>query len=253
MSHNTSAHAGYRTYGISHTATGIIIVLLVLLTASSCTVTERLTVSDKAFSETTVKTTGWYLDVLDDMSSMGGRGGADVMDRTMEAVATNIDGMDGVRGVALYGTKDGARYVMTVKMADLAAFCTALGGDLVEYGEGYLRFGLDMDNYGVFEELVPALADPELEVYGPRYSNGMSKEEYLEMMTFLLGEESADRIDGSKVILDVETPGAVLSVDGSARITGHSTVRIEFPLTDLLTLNERLEAAVKWSVDETSD
>ena len=209
----------------------------------SCTVTENLTVGGK--SETKVMCDGWFLDVMGDLASFGDGDGVAVMDGTMEAVGSTVHDMDGTEGVRLYGAEDGTEYRLVVDVDDLGAVAEEVGGGLVEYKPGSIKFHLDMETYGAIEILVPALSTPELEVYGPRYSNGMSEEEYLDMMTFLLGEGAAEKITSSRVELNVRVPGKITKAMGLTK-KSDDTVVLEMALLDILLLNNPVEFELRW-------
>ena len=209
----------------------------------SCTVTETLTVGGK--SETKVVCDGWFLDVMGDLASFGDGDGKTVMDETMEAVGTAVHDMDGTGGVRLYGAEDGTEYRLVVDVKDLGAVAEEVGGGLIEYGPGSMKFHLDMDTYGAIEKLVPALSTPDLEVYGPRYSEGMSEEEYLDMMTFLLDEGAAEKIRASRVELDIKVPGKITKAVGLTKKSDDTAV-LEMDLLDILLLNDPVEFELRW-------
>ena len=217
--------------------------LMVGAMLSSCTVTENLTVGGK--SETKVICDGWFLDVMGDLASFGDGDGKTVMDETMEAVGTAVHDMDGTGGVRLYGAEDGTEYRLVVDVKDLGAVAKEVGGGLIEYGPGSMKFHLDMDTYGAIEKLVPALSTPDLEVYGPRYSEGMSEEEYLDMMTFLLDEGAAEKIRASRVELDIRVPGKITKAVGLTKKSDDTAV-LEMDLLDILLLNDPVEFELRW-------
>ena len=217
--------------------------LMVGTMLGSCAVTETLTVSGT--SETKVVCDGWFLDVMGDMASFGDGDGKTVMDETMGAVGGTVRDMEGIGDVRLYGAADGTEYRLVVDVDNLGAVAKEVGGDLVEYKPGKIKFRLDMNTYGAIEKLVPALSTPELEVYGPRYSNGMSEEEYLDMMTFLLDEGAAEKIRASRVELDIKVPGKITKAVGLTK-KSDDTAALEMALLDILLLNDPVEFELRW-------
>ena len=217
--------------------------LMVGAMLSSCTVTENLTVNGK--SETKVICDEWFLDVMGDLASFGDGDGKTVMDETMEAVGTAVHDMDGTGGVRLYGAEDGTEYRLVVDVKDLGAVAEEVGGGLIEYGSGSMKFHLDMDTYGAIEKLVPALSTPDLEVYGPRYSEGMSEEEYLDMMTFLLGDGAGETIENSYIELNVKVPGVITKASGLEK-KGSDVATLKIRLLDILVLDEPVEFELRW-------
>ena len=209
----------------------------------SCTVTETLTVSGT--SETKVVCDGWFLDVMGDMASFGDGDGKTVMDETMGAVGGTVRDMEGIGDVRLYGAADGTEYRLVVDVDNLGAVAKEVGGDLVEYKPGKMKFRLDMDTYGAIEKLVPALSTPELEVYGPRYSNGMSEEEYLDMMTFLLGDGVGEIIENSYIELNVKVPGVITKAEGLEK-KSDDIAALKIRLLDILVLDEPVDFELRW-------
>ena len=217
--------------------------LMVGAMLGSCAVTEALTVGGT--SETKVVCDGWFLDVMGDMASFGDGDGKTVMDETMGAVGGTVRDMEGIGDVRLYGAADGTEYRLVVDVDNLGAVAKEVGGDLVEYKPGKMKFRLDMDTYEAIEKLVPALSTPELEVYGPRYSNGMSEEEYLDMMTFLLDEGAAEKIRASRVELNIRVPGKITKAVGLTKKSDDTAV-LEMDLLDILLLNDPVEFELRW-------
>lgn len=206
-------------------------------------VTENLTVGGK--SETKVMCDGWFLDVMGDLASFGDGDGKTVMDGTMEAVGSAVHDIKGTGGVRLYGAEDGTEYRLVVDVEDLGAVAEEIGGGLVEYGPGSMKFHLDMDTYGAIEKLVPALSTPDLEVYGPRYSKGMSEEEYLDMMTFLLGDGAEEIIENPYIELNVKVTGVITKASGLEK-KDSDVATLKIRLLDILVLDEPVDFELRW-------
>ena len=96
-----------------------------------------------------------------------------------------------------------------------------------------------MENYAQLTKIIPFLADPNFEVYGPLYNNDLTEEEYLEMVSFILGEQCPESIGNSKISIQVMAPKAIVSHNGKLR--NSKTVEFSFPLIDFLLLHESID------------
>ena len=93
--------------------------------------------------------------------------------------------------------------------------------------------------------IVPFLADPNFEVYGPEYNQGMSEADYLDMIYFLLGEEGPDAISNGNVTINLTVPGTVTETVNAEKISDN-TISYSFPVISFLLLSEPLSFSVQW-------
>ena len=103
----------------------------------------------------------------------------------------------------------------------------------------HVEININMDNFEELTEIIPFLADPNFEVYGPLYNNDLTEEEYLEMVSFILGEQCPESIGKSKITIVVSAPKAIVSHNGKLRDS--KTVEFSFPLIDFLLLHEPID------------
>lgn len=108
-----------------------------------------------------------------------------------------------------------------------------------------LKIYLDLNNYPQLEKIIPFLGDPNFETFGPRYNEGMSEEEYLDMISYILGEEGPPAINESTISLIVTTPKPFIAQQGGIRESS-STIRFEIPLIEFLLLAHPIEFSVTW-------
>ena len=104
---------------------------------------------------------------------------------------------------------------------------------------------LNMQTYPQLTKLIPFLADPNFETFGPLYNEGMSEADYLDMISYILGEEGPPAITQSTIILLLEVPRPIISVNGGT-LLGTRTARLEIPLIDFLLLAKPIEFNVTW-------
>ena len=108
-----------------------------------------------------------------------------------------------------------------------------------------LSFYVDIDNFDELTKIVPFLADPNFEVYGPMYNQGTTEEDYLDMIYYLLGEEGPDAIANGEVSIIVSVPGNITRVSNATKVS-YNKARFTFPIIDFLLLNEPLTFTVDW-------
>ncbi len=108
-----------------------------------------------------------------------------------------------------------------------------------------LTFYLDIDNYPQLTQMVPFLADPNFETFGPLYNVGMSEEEYLDMISYILGEEGPEAIENSVISLRLTTPSVITDYRGGVKESPNS-IRFDIPLIDFLLLAEPIEFSASW-------
>ena len=108
-----------------------------------------------------------------------------------------------------------------------------------------LKFYLDLDNYPQLTRIIPFLADPNFETFGPLYNEGMSEEEYLDMISYILGEEGPPSINDSVISLRLTTPSRITAQNGGVFESSNS-IRFDIPLIDFLLLAEPIEFSATW-------
>ena len=106
-------------------------------------------------------------------------------------------------------------------------------------GKTHVEISINMDNYEQLTKIIPFLADPNFEVYGPLYNNDLTEEEYLEMVSFILGEQCPDSIANSSIKIQVVAPKAISDHNGKLR--NSKTVEFSFPLIDFLLLHHSID------------
>lgn len=224
----------------------LLLALLALLT--SCAVTESLTLDGTGGSSSAdVHVEPFFVDVLSDFAEFLPDENTNIMDSSIDGFVSELARKEAVDDPSY--TKTGENdYLIVFSYGSLAQFSEAYrleDQSLLSQKEHSFSFYLDIDNYGELKSLVSFLRDPNFEVYGPEYNQGMSEEDYLDMIYFLLGEEGPDAIRNGLVTIILETPGRVTKTVNAEK-TGESAVKASFPLIDLLLLNEPISFSVEW-------
>ena len=149
----------------------------------------------------------------------------------------------------LYTIEEGNRYTLSFDFDDITEALSALGGSgfsVLKGDENSLSFYLDINNYAQLKEMIPFLSDPNFEVYGPEYNQGMSEADYLDMIFYLLGEEAPEALQTSLVTINVTLLGEIISAEG-VTVTGANSFTYAFPLIDFLLLAEPMSFSVTWN------
>ena len=237
-------------YPVSMKKSSILITLLTAFFLMSCTVSEEMVLGkENSASGTDIKVYDFFAEVLADQADLLTGSSADIVDNTMKDFTRGLANSGAATDVILI-PRGRNSYTLSFGFSQFGDVIKALGGAGIEQSviretENSLSFYLDLDNYGDLEQAIPFLADPNFEVYGPRYNEGMSPDEYLEMMYYLLGEDAPEAISESLITIEIEVPSAIKTAEGCTRLDSR-TVRYELPLLDFLLLAEPLSFSVTW-------
>lgn len=223
--------------------------LAITMLLASCTVTESLVVEGDGgiSSSSDIHVEQFFIDVLEDFSEFLPEDDSSIMDNAMESFGNGLAGMAAVASSSTEKTGEN-EYLVSFAVDDIDALLSEFGVEeqsLIAMTGNFLSFYLDISNYAELKEAVPFLADPNFEVYGPEYNQGMSEEEYLEMISFLLGEEGPDAISHGLVSMEITVPGTITAVENAEK-TGDSTAVFSFPIISFLLLNEPLSFSIEW-------
>ena len=225
-------------------------VSLLLILFTSCQVTENITLTDEVnTSSGEIEIYDFFIAVIDDFSEFldSSSSSESIMDSAVRDFANGLSSNENNSNV-LYTIEEGNRYTLSFDFDDITEALSALGGSgfsVLKGDENSLSFYLDINNYAQLKEMIPFLSDPNFEVYGPEYNQGMSEEEYLEMISFLLGEEGPDAISHGLVSMEITVPGTITAVKNAEK-TGDRTAVFSFPIISFLLLNEPLSFSIEW-------
>ena len=108
-----------------------------------------------------------------------------------------------------------------------------------------LNFYLDINNYPQLARMVPFLSDPNFETFGPLYNEGMSEEEYLDMISYILGAEGPQAILDSVISLRITSPSVITKHVGGVKESPNS-IRFDIPLIEFLLLAQPITFSATW-------
>ena len=225
-----------------------------ILLLASCSVTQSFKLSNNGgSSRSDIKVDQFFLDVLDDFSDFTPQGDYSIMDEAMLNFSDRINSSSSSSNVMLQTDGNSTRYIIYLDFSSLEKLVADLNGGkgntLLSISNNKMSLNLSYSNYEELESVIPFLSDPNFEVYGPRYSNGMSEEEYMDMISFLLGEEGPEALEKSFVSIEIETPGDIVYIQGAMK-TGSRKAVYSFPVVDFLTLNDPLSFTIQWKTPE---
>jgi len=228
------------------------IAAFLILTLSSCVVTEDLNINTKegGSSSANIQVEDFFVSVLEDFSDLS----TDLPDDTsvMDASINNFSSAlkKGKTISNVNFTKiDDTHYLGNFDFNSINELITDLGKldnqTILTLQGTTLSFDLDMDNYDQLVKVIPFLADPNFETFGPTYNQGMSENDYYDMISYMLGEEGPGKIASSIITINITTPSPITSFSGGEKIDS-TTFRYQFPLIDFLLLNDSLNFTLTW-------
>lgn len=105
-----------------------------------------------------------------------------------------------------------------------------------------LRLYLDINNYKQLSALFPLLDTPVIRAIGPEENANITAEDYLSMMSFVLGPAGPPAISESMIILEIIVDSELISQSGG-RVENNVLI-YEVALLDLLLLHEPIDLLV---------
>jgi hypothetical protein len=225
-------------------------VLTLVLLLGSCTVSQRLDFSPvPPKADFTFNVEEFFVDVLEDFSDFSTKkSDRPVMDQAIDDFETLLDSAPSTKAVHLEKTGENA-WNGTFIFSDVESLVRDLGAptdqQLLKTANGGITFHLTLETYPQLVPIIPFLADENFEAFGPEYNQGLSADDYLEMISFMLGEEGPPAIEQSTITLRVTTPKPIKSMINGRKLDP-TTYEFSFPLIDFLLLAEPITFTVTW-------
>ncbi len=227
------------------------LILLLIFSTSSCVVTEQLSFKGSGYNSSAFDFTveDFFIAVLEDFSEFAPEEkGSSLMDSAITDFDKAIKYSSTTNNVTIKKLTDNA-YEGQFNFLDLDRLFSDLGAgndqSLLKMSNNTLTFSLSMDNYDQLVPVIPFLADENFEAFGPVYNQGMSESDYLEMISFMLGEEGPPAIEKSTITLRIATPKPITSFTNGKKV-GSNLYEFNFPLIDFLLLAEPITFSVSW-------
>ncbi len=227
------------------------LILLLLISASSCVVTEQLSFKSSGYNNSQFDFTveDFFIAVLEDFGEfVPEEQDTSLMDSAITDFEKALRYSSTTNNVNLKKRTDNA-YEGQFNFMDLDRLFADLGAgndqNLLRMNNNTLTFTLSMDNYDQLVPVIPFLADENFEAFGPVYNQGLSESDYLEMISFMLGEEGPPAIEKSTITLRIATPKPITSFSNGKKV-GASLYEFSFPLIDFLLLADPITFSVSW-------
>ncbi len=114
-----------------------------------------------------------------------------------------------------------------------------------EYGdEKEIKIHMDIENFTDIAPLFPIVNEPLFMTFGPLENQGITEEEYLEMMEYALGDGGGKLIQESTITTIINIDGKLISQTGGTA-KGNS-VTFKTPLIRILMLDEPIEYSIRF-------
>ena len=228
--------------------------VLLISSLASCMVHEEFTVyvDDSGFSTFEVLIQEFFLEVLDDYSAFLPEEEADLSKLDAERLESELLKSEYVVSADVREASEtyfegefhftDARYILRTaeEKQQVDVFSYEASGRTQQ-----ITIYIDIDNYSQLEDLVPILKDPAFSTFGPEENRDVTEEEYLEMVSYMLGEEGPGAIDESEIRIVIHTTRPIIRQSGG-RIVNPRQVVFTVPLIDFLLLHDPLRFSVTW-------
>ncbi len=221
--------------------------IILALALSSCQVTENIALSaDANTSEGEIAVYDFFIETVNSFSELLDEKNRNIVDEAVSdlagSLAENINNSN-----VVYAAREGNEYTIAFDFLSISDVFGSLGTfSIFTETETSLSFYLDIDNYSELKSAIAFLSDPNFEVYGPEYNIGMSEDDYLEMISYLLGEDAPDAIKSSIIEISFTLPSSISDASGVI-ITSDNSCTYSFPLIDFLLLSEPMSFYISWS------
>lgn len=229
----------------------ILCIILTTLVVTSCTITEKVSFKQAGYhqSDYAFNVEDFFIAVLEDFSDFAPEeDDVSLMDKAIGDFERALRYSPTTRNVVLQKL-DEHSYEGVFEFSDLQRLVIDLGAgenqSLLDIDDSSMTFFLSMDNYEQLVPVIPFLADENFEAFGPLYNQGLSEADYLEMISFMLGEEGPPAIERSIITLRVNTPKAITSFSNGRKVADQ-VYEFSFPLIDFLLLAEPITFTVRW-------
>lgn len=170
------------------------------------------------------------------------------LDTREDVTAVRVDSSEADRMEVEFAFRDARAVLPNAPLRPLILASEALAEvDFItfeEVAEGTrVRAYLDLNGYRQFSSLFPLLDNPLIRPLGPEESAGLTPEDYLAIVAFVLGPDGPAAISDSEIAIRIRVDGELVSQRGG-RVEEDGAVVFEVPLLDVLLLHQPLEMEI---------
>ncbi|MFA5513604.1 MAG: hypothetical protein WDA17_01640 [Sphaerochaetaceae bacterium] len=229
--------------------------LIIILSFSSCVVQQGLnmSLSQNGWATTDLYVDNFFLEVLEDFEPFYEEQlDKSILDTFVDDFIINLQGAKSASAIEFIKINPNS-YFIDFNFSSLANLLDDLNKigtqEIVKItqskNETTLNFNLNLNNYPQLVRMVPFLGDPNFETFGPLYNEGMSKDEYYEMISYILGSQGPESIKNSLISIRLTVPKSIKhQTNGFAE--GINSIRFDIPLIDFLLLDKPILFSVTW-------
>lgn len=229
--------------------------LVLLVFTSGCVMQQGISMNtnNSGWATTDLMVDDFFIAVLDDFATFTPEGAdTSIMDASVKDFLKMLETKPSASNITLVKTGENS-YFFDFDFTSLPQFLLEMNKlepqsilTVAPAGRNTsLNFYLDLKNYPELAKMVPFLADPNFETFGPLYNEGLSAADYLDMISYILGEEGPEAIMQSVISIRITAPRSVISQQGGTK-TGINTVRFDIPLIDILLLAKPITFSATW-------
>jgi hypothetical protein len=233
----------------------ILLTLIILFLGTSCVMQQGLSLSDNQSGWATVDLSvyDFFSTILEDFAPFDAEGlDKPIIEQSVDEFIEQLDAAASTSNVSGMKIKEN-NYFIDFTFSSLNEILDDLVGEKEQTlltiktvgNQERLEFYLDLDNYPQLTQIVQFLADENFETFGPLYNQGMSADDYLEMISYILGEEGPDAIKESVISLRLTSPKSITSYKGGT-LENANTIRFDIPLIDILLLADPITFYAQW-------
>ncbi|MGM0431439.1 MAG: hypothetical protein ACQEQU_01860 [Spirochaetota bacterium] len=233
----------------------LIFVALALAALSSCTIRQEIYIEadDSGAVEIDVTVEEFFNEVVEDFTVFAEDEDSDITEMNIEEVQNSLNESPYTRYADIVEIEEN-HYIGTFQFIDAERFFNDFDDELKleslftfekEEDTTTLSMYLDLETYGELTELIPLLKDESFATFGPEENEGVSQEDYLDMISYLLGEEGPDAVMRSEITLIINTNTPIKDHEGG-EVIEENRIRFTLPMIDFLLLAEPVSYSVTW-------
>lgn len=222
----------------------LVYILLIALLLVSCSVTSNMVFTDDNLDgsmDIDVRTSELFKGIIEDLSSWQDDS-LDILELGMKDFADNLEEKENTGLVSFEYSLGNCK--LNFDFTDFQNLVTSLAGkkynkllSIKNNGKTTsIEVKIDIDTYSQLEDAVPFLKEENVAVYGPRYNQELSEQDYYDMMQFIFSEEIPEKIQNSEIKIDMEFPRPVISTNG--KLNTETGLEFTIPLIDFLLLHD---------------